>query len=262
MWKKRKDIEGVSSGSIIDLKAVLFQEEQTAKTAPHVGAGGGPEARPKKIQTVIQNRGIAERNERDLEARTKDDHEASDEVREAKLREKSHLYNNMVKGGYLNNEEEDDPYNDNRSYLVDFQQKDMNNTRGSNKRKNDFGYAYADSDTVTASGGGYGSKSYNSGPVEETRKLWEREAAEEANRERDQQLTRSRKMDIVDDVAYETRKGREKHQESKMKRKQALEERMKLVKERALQRHQSTTNNNQQPTITTANINLPNNTVK
>lgn len=48
-------------------------------------------------------------------------------------------------------------------------------------------------------------------------------------------VSHSRKMDIIDDVVYETKKGREKHQEAKTKRKQALDERMKLVKERVAQ---------------------------
>jgi len=248
MWKKRKDIDGVSTGSIIDLKSVLYQEEQNARAS---SKGSTTERRSTKLQTILQNKGVGDRNSRDIEDRGEDG-EVSSEVLEAKLRAKSELYDRMKSGGYKDNEEdEEDPYSD-RGYLVDFEQKSWNEEK---KRKSEFEYRYDprddDDDYDNNNSSRSNNNSYNSKntyssttssrggkEMEETRKLWEREGLEETNRERDSSISRARKMDIIDDVVYETKKGREKHQEAKTKRKQALEDRMRLVKERQKQQQQ------------------------
>jgi len=68
--KKRREIEGVSNTSLIDLKATLFSAEETAKRSK---AEGVPAERGKlRVKApAVQNKGVEERMRRDEEERDK-----------------------------------------------------------------------------------------------------------------------------------------------------------------------------------------------
>eukprot|EP01116_Phalansterium_solitarium_P011145 TRINITY_DN26759_c0_g1_i1.p1 TRINITY_DN26759_c0_g1~~TRINITY_DN26759_c0_g1_i1.p1 ORF type:complete len:228 (+),score=58.00 TRINITY_DN26759_c0_g1_i1:98-781(+) len=114
MWKKQVNIEGVSSASIVDLKATVYSAQQEAKRYKAAG-----EKRPKvqlgaKTHELFHsNKGIQERLKRDEAAHAEDEGKHSWETIQVKLLAKSELYNRMARG-----EVAVDP-NDER-YTVDF----------------------------------------------------------------------------------------------------------------------------------------------
>ena len=63
--KKRREIDGVSGSSMVDLKATLFQAEEHAK---HARTAGVAAPRSKLVVKAVQNKGVEERNRRDQEA--------------------------------------------------------------------------------------------------------------------------------------------------------------------------------------------------
>eukprot|EP01114_Cavostelium_apophysatum_P017255 TRINITY_DN5083_c0_g1_i1.p1 TRINITY_DN5083_c0_g1~~TRINITY_DN5083_c0_g1_i1.p1 ORF type:complete len:222 (+),score=57.37 TRINITY_DN5083_c0_g1_i1:85-750(+) len=202
MWKKRKEITGVSNSSIIGLKAEMAKTEQEQKRAKLTGE---KVAKPlsKKTKDLYtgkaQNKGVEERNRRDVASQKAD---AKDwEAAEAKLREKSELYERMVRGEVMEPTFKDP--DDDRSYMVDFQAKSYSDPQSSSMRPRE-----SDED--------------------ERRQKWE-DLYELEMKEEDERRERQR---VAQDMNYETRKGRELHNELKAKRKAELEQRLLKLKER------------------------------
>ena len=103
--KKAKELGGVTQGSLIDLKAALYEEEESVKRRPL----GEPDARKEKLKRQRgrldpkfcgsdgQNKGVAERNARDAAERAAESR-GQESVAEALLR-KAALYEKMAASG-------------------------------------------------------------------------------------------------------------------------------------------------------------------
>uniref|UniRef100_A0A7S0HFG6 Uncharacterized protein n=1 Tax=Hanusia phi TaxID=3032 RepID=A0A7S0HFG6_9CRYP len=105
--KKRREIEGVSSSSIIDLKASLFQAEEEVKRAK---ASGKPLPAKQLVvkQPQTRNKGVEERAQRDQIALEQQLNPTES------LNSKMQQYNAMISQGYMDSKEQ---------FLVDFEQK-------------------------------------------------------------------------------------------------------------------------------------------
>eukprot|EP00026_Physarum_polycephalum_P006798 Phypoly_transcript_06850.p1 GENE.Phypoly_transcript_06850~~Phypoly_transcript_06850.p1 ORF type:complete len:512 (+),score=171.06 Phypoly_transcript_06850:171-1706(+) len=144
MWQKRKEITGVSSRSIIELKSILFEQEQEAKNRQ-----SNPEKRQKTIHEIIQNPGLSERNQKDLDQDLEES--KGSEVVARKLREKAALYRNMAKGDFDRDDEK---------FLVDFERKGWEEEKEENGSKdnqketntNQIGYNYGGGESAKQKG--------------------------------------------------------------------------------------------------------------
>ena len=110
MWKKGTDISGVSNGSLVDLKAVLYKREQDLKR--HVSSPAASFTKRvqkrKRLQTEDEavekrNKGIEDRISRD-EEQWKLAQEPSAELIAEKLKEKSAKYQKFIKAGTIHND--------------------------------------------------------------------------------------------------------------------------------------------------------------
>lgn len=206
MWKKRKDIEGVSESSIVGLKAVLFQREQEAKRFKVTGEAR-PRTRKKAKETVWtkQNKGLAERSRRDEEALRAEQKTAVDV--EAKLQEKARLYEQFVSGGVAEDPEEG-------KFLVDFQQKSWSEPQAADNDEDGGEFYHEDIQR------------------EEDRKRWERNAQQEIVNDEAADLKKQKDLEVLDKVIAQTRQGRDKARVLKERRKQRAQERLEKIKER------------------------------
>ena len=119
--KKAKELGGVTQGSLIDLKAALYEEEESVKRRQL----GEPDARKEKLKRQRgrldpkfcgadgQNKGVAERNARDAAERAAESR-GQESVSEALLR-KAALYEKMAASGA-----QADAGLDGGKFLVDF----------------------------------------------------------------------------------------------------------------------------------------------
>lgn len=102
--RKRKEIEGVTQNTLVELKAALYDQQQSAKK---------PRITPRLERGPLagKNKGVEERIQKDLDQLRKLEKDPY-----ASLQKKAQLYNKLLKG------EMDDI---NEEHLVDFEQKQM-----------------------------------------------------------------------------------------------------------------------------------------
>ncbi|KAF2077053.1 hypothetical protein CYY_001620 [Polysphondylium violaceum] len=114
MWNKKKEIEGVSSSSLVTLKSIVSNEEllkgDQDKTSTKV--------RKTKLEPLTKNKGVADRVQKDLDT-TETETKTLDQSHRA-LIAKTKLYQKLS-----NNYTEE--YEKNQDILVDFLAKDENN---------------------------------------------------------------------------------------------------------------------------------------
>jgi len=115
--RKRKDIEGVSASSIVDLKAQLYRSQEESRLRAEGVLGPNDSSSRRKIGVDLsrfnrKNEGVEERNRRDVEEVQR----AKDRVGEcyAALERKAKLYEQIVRGEAPDRED---------VYQVDFLQK-------------------------------------------------------------------------------------------------------------------------------------------
>ncbi|KYQ91494.1 hypothetical protein DLAC_07251 [Tieghemostelium lacteum] len=126
MWKRKKEIEGVSNSSIITLKSVLANEEREIKQLIDDGIikpGGNKQLKKTPIQ-IKSNKGVSDRNEKDLESETSEENQF--EKSHKALLEKSKIYHNRVSRDPFDEDYINDSNvgsNDNDDSLIDFREK-------------------------------------------------------------------------------------------------------------------------------------------
>jgi hypothetical protein len=93
MWKKRKDIEGVSASSMLELKAELYEREQQSAKRPRAPNARRATSRiVKRAPLDTKNRGVEARAARDLAQSQAD---AVNSI--ASLERKAALYNSAAR---------------------------------------------------------------------------------------------------------------------------------------------------------------------
>jgi len=102
--KKRKEIEGIGTSSLIDLKTIVYTKEGENVFSKH------PHALPasKRLKTSLKNKGVDDRSRRDLE-----EEQAEQDV-DTHLKLKTEIYEKIARGDFDG---------DNEKYLVDFELK-------------------------------------------------------------------------------------------------------------------------------------------
>ncbi|NXX84152.1 CC174 protein, partial [Urocolius indicus] len=117
MDRRKKPLD-VAASSLVDLKAELFRKQEQfkkEKLLKDAGVFAKPKAPNKKPSIWSkQNRGVANRAEKDVEQKAEEEHIL--DTSRKKLEEKAKLYEQMTKGDFPDEETED-------LYLVDFTQK-------------------------------------------------------------------------------------------------------------------------------------------
>eukprot|EP01100_Stratorugosa_tubuloviscum_P009911 TRINITY_DN418_c0_g3_i6.p1 TRINITY_DN418_c0_g3~~TRINITY_DN418_c0_g3_i6.p1 ORF type:complete len:312 (+),score=120.57 TRINITY_DN418_c0_g3_i6:104-1039(+) len=272
-WKKSKEIEGVSTASLVGLKAALYAKESelkfssTSKLKP---------LKTKRIKTKKgdsiwekKNSGVQERNQKDKLETLKPEIELESE---RKLKLKSELYQKYV--------ERKIPIGCSEDVLVDFEHKvwerikedEANNSNKAKQFNNNNNNNNQSIMFIKAE------QKENSESDEDIRKQWEkyRERHQERDRERDidRDIDRERDRDrdrdsfnqyeikrrtqqreaeihemqerveearkyeqlqLLNQLQAQTKAGREKHQELKLLRQKMGQERIKLIKQKQLQ---------------------------
>ena len=98
MWRKRKDIEGISSSSIVTLKALVSEEEQKSKRTKLDHAKQtklSEKLKPKQSQMNKRNTGVEERQQKDEASYISDQEKHNLQNVEKRLTAKTELYNRM-----------------------------------------------------------------------------------------------------------------------------------------------------------------------
>lgn len=102
MWKKRKDIEGISSSSIVNLKAAVSVAEIESKRAKTSGVKVVKQAKAteelaSKSRDLFtgHNKGLEERRKKDEEQHLAEESAQSWDTIKQKLQTKSELYRKM-----------------------------------------------------------------------------------------------------------------------------------------------------------------------
>eukprot|EP01112_Ceratiomyxa_fruticulosa_P001366 TRINITY_DN1142_c1_g1_i1.p1 TRINITY_DN1142_c1_g1~~TRINITY_DN1142_c1_g1_i1.p1 ORF type:complete len:260 (-),score=92.10 TRINITY_DN1142_c1_g1_i1:75-854(-) len=235
MWRKRKEITGVSSSSIVDLKAHLFAERQESTKfsgeshttnpsihKPLLQSLKAPEERGRRVQidegTEAKNKGVEEREERDKKIFDEEQQRYSEQNIDAKMRAKVELYEKLKKGGELNSTNisayDDGPY------LVDFQRREWETETKPDNNHNTDNFFNNNNNTPTEM---YARKP--SLKEEEMKKIWNKQGQEEEI----EQIRKKEKKERLDQVVKETKEGREKVQESKDIRKKAAQDRLNMI---------------------------------
>eukprot|EP01117_Protostelium_nocturnum_P002371 TRINITY_DN1304_c0_g1_i3.p2 TRINITY_DN1304_c0_g1~~TRINITY_DN1304_c0_g1_i3.p2 ORF type:complete len:251 (-),score=79.20 TRINITY_DN1304_c0_g1_i3:1653-2405(-) len=209
VWNKRKEISGVSTSSMIGLNASILEASQESKRNEGekrmklknqenwIGVGKND----KKKQTIVSNRGIQQRINNDSVQGGNDQNESNNlEKSNQRLKEKSALYQQMVRGEILRPED----------YLVDFEQKEWNGNVQLETNPSKTSLFSRDMEE------------------EEERRRWEREAEQEG-KEID---SKREKIKLARILENETNEGRKTVEDLKDKRKRDIESRLSLIKSR------------------------------
>lgn len=220
MYKKRPTIEGVSSSSIVGLKAELYEKEQAVKRfkSGEVGAAQ-PTARRatgtvNDVFTRGSNRGVAERASRDL--LNDDGVGGGDQLAKsrAKLEEKAAKYNSLL-GSNVGGESESSSLHSDRAPLIDFQLKSWQ-AADDYGGQTTFDSQLQSADTIR----------------ERERRRWELERQQE----KAQETARSKRLETMETVIAQTAEGREQARVAHEQRLHAQRTRLDLVQKKAAQR--------------------------
>lgn len=221
MWKKRPAIEGVSSSSIVGLKAELYEKEQAVKRFKSGEVGAAQPTARRATGTVSDvftrgsNRGVAERASRDLLG---DDGESRDQLSKSrtKLEEKARKYNALL-GSNVGSESE--ALHSDRAPLVDFQLKSWQHS--------------ADDGDYAAGQTTFDSQLQSADTIREReRRRWEIEQQQE----KAQEAARNKRIETIETVIAQTAAGREQARVAQEQRLHAQRARLDLVQKKAAQR--------------------------
>lgn len=249
MWKKAKQIEGVSASSAIELKAILAEQQHL------LNAG----QRPSKIQRNLRskdvwsthNKGLADRAKRDALQMNPGEKTLQQQLAEseAKLKEKEKLYNKFVKGEIL---PPSNTKNEDAEYLVDFElktlERQLNESTSDNFKESDDEEQQFYHEDIQR---------------EKRRKAWEEEALRQIEADEKEQQRREEQRKILNQLIEETKEGRERHKQLQLKRKRTLEERKQQIKLKVTQRLEALKNESDDKTtaesVATLSTNSDNN---
>ncbi|KAN0030000.1 hypothetical protein ACTA71_008140 [Dictyostelium dimigraforme] len=221
MWKVKKDIEGVSASSILTLKSVVSNEEAQVKSQLEKGI---THSKPIKSMRLLSddgggdgndksNRGVSQRNQKDVETFNKTDGDSVIENSYNNLLLKSKLYNKLINKDPLkfnnNSNNYQNDYENDKSSLVDFQQKYIDNNNNNNNNDDDNNFKFNNHGKIHSSRSipGMGNNMMMIHPEierEKKRKLWEQEIEDKLNNDdSDDDIEQLKKQQKIDDMKRE-----------------------------------------------------------
>eukprot|EP01132_Coremiostelium_polycephalum_P003262 gene3262-4085_t len=218
MWKRKKDIEGVSSSSIISLKATVSNEERELKSLLN---DDGTINRPKKLLKIEKNKqidkksnqGVALRNQRDLDQIKEE--EKTFEKSQQSLIKKSKIYKDLVNRNPLEyNEDNDNQYRQNREQQQQQQQQQQQFSNSNYQEKLPEHMNHPDFER------------------ERMRRVWEQEIQNDEENEHIESVEQLKKEERIKEMLKEsenTRINREKVISSKEQSKQQQNERLEMI---------------------------------
>mmetsp|Transcript_2143 Transcript_2143/g.4000 ORF Transcript_2143/g.4000 Transcript_2143/m.4000 type:complete len:244 (-) Transcript_2143:106-837(-) len=201
--KKRKKIDGLSASSIIDLKAILFQAEEDAKRSKSFDQ---PFRRARKVTRLSDtlgkaNSGVSARNERDEQMHAEEQRFDVD----AALRKKAQLYDRIARGEFRDSEER---------FLVDFDRKQC-----------DEAADHQNPELMSADM-----------KMDQQRTEWEKQALRDAQQQHEmdehEQQRRGEEHVLLQQICVQTRIGRDKHVQLRVRRREAAAKRLEKIMQR------------------------------
>ncbi|EGG17169.1 CDP-alcohol phosphatidyltransferase [Cavenderia fasciculata] len=237
MWKRKHDIEGVSSSSIIGLKTAVINEERNVKESL-LRTGGGSGEDEESIQTnkkskltfvdnksskenenqdgyrddddrLGSNNGTKERNERDIQSLKDESNKTSYDNIKKKLEEKAKIYQQLVQGKHEKPIDFYDLYNENN--VVDFEIKAC--TGDDDGQENNNNRYYKDQNTT------------NAGQQQQQQMFWDDEQERDEREQRDKEA----KINAMKQEEMKTQLEREKHNSQQVKAKESKDERQSII---------------------------------
>jgi hypothetical protein len=201
MWKKRKDIEGVSASSMLELKAELYEREQQAIKRPRDAASNAKRGAPLEVK----NRGVEARAARDLAQS-----QASAVNSIASLERKAALYNSAAASSSAARRMGDE------HSLIDWEMKQWDRQATSGGVESEYHWSETQLQSADTR-------------REQARRHWEEQQA----RDDDEERARDERLATLNSVVEQNDRERAALADSRAQRKRLQEQRAALIRQKA-----------------------------